>query len=586
VARLTGTYLENSGNTDLDSYAYTYNKGNQRTHVARTAGDYIDYTYDNIGQLTTASAWDSPGYGRDQEQFEYDYDKAGNMTNRWDLISARVFKLNALNQVTNSTRNLSDGTVVTGTTSSTATSVQVNGTWNAWLYDDNTFATWASAPVNGNNTFTAVAHDSYGRQDSQSVTVYLPSNVNYSYDMNGNLLYDGQRSFAYDDENELTSVMVSNVWRSEFVYDGKMRRRIRKEYEWNGSYWLQTNEVRYIYDGNVVLQERDGNNLPQVTYTRGTDLSASLQGAGGIGGLLARTSNSQLLTSSADAHAYYHADGNGNITALINANQLIAAKYLYNPFGGILNRSGPLADENVYRFSSKEYDLNSGLVYYLYRYYEPNLQKWLYRDPLAEPFDRNLYRFTYNNSINFGDPNGLWGVAFGNNSGSFYINFGWGDPAVYFSPDLAHGFGESAAATADGLIPFADPFASHGFYDPCDNWNQFSYTMGKVAQVSLTSAAGLGAVRAANGLFMPSIVYHFTSVEGAAEIAATGGIEAGSGFYGTGVYLTGFNSAAIATIQGATSTEVAIAVSTEGLVISPTIFPGTYIIREASLLLP
>src|SRR5438309_114357 len=60
----------------------------------------------------------------------------------------------------------------------------------------------------------------------------------------------------------------------------------------------------------LVIQERDGNNLPKVTYTRGRDLSGSLHGAGGIGGLLARTSNSDL--PSVSAHAYYHADGNGN----------------------------------------------------------------------------------------------------------------------------------------------------------------------------------------------------------------------------------------------------------------------------------
>ncbi|MEI6074614.1 MAG: hypothetical protein WCS94_03515 [Verrucomicrobiota bacterium] len=38
-----------------------------------------------------------------------------------------------------------------------------------------------------------------------------------------------------------------------------------------------------------VIQERDGSNNPKVTYTRGLDLSGTMQGAGGIGGLLART---------------------------------------------------------------------------------------------------------------------------------------------------------------------------------------------------------------------------------------------------------------------------------------------------------
>jgi RHS repeat-associated protein len=141
--------------------------------------------------------------------------------------------------------------------------------------------------------------------------------------------------------------------------------------------------VHYIYDGNVVIQERDGNNLPKVTYTRGNDLTGTLQGAGGIGGLLARSDNSQLILGSSSAHAYYHADGNGNVTALINNLQLIVAKYLYDPFGNTLSLSGPLASANTYRFSSKEWNDNAGLYYYLYRFYDPNLQRWPNRDPIG-----------------------------------------------------------------------------------------------------------------------------------------------------------------------------------------------------------
>jgi len=40
-----------------------------------------------------------------------------------------------------------------------------------------------------------------------------------------------------------------------------------------------------------VIQERDvGSGVPTVSYTRGNDLSGTLEGAGGIGGLLARSS--------------------------------------------------------------------------------------------------------------------------------------------------------------------------------------------------------------------------------------------------------------------------------------------------------
>ena len=123
----------------------------------------------------------------------------------------------------------------------------------------------------------------------------------------------------------------------------RLRRRISKEFTWQNSAWVQTNETHYIYDGSVVIQERDINNLPQVGYTRGRDLGGSLQGAGGIGGLLAY---SQLSTLNPQ-HFYYHADGNGNITALVNAQQIIVAKYLYDPYGNTLSLSGPQAGANL-----------------------------------------------------------------------------------------------------------------------------------------------------------------------------------------------------------------------------------------------
>jgi RHS repeat-associated protein len=156
---------------------------------------------------------------------------------------------------------------------------------------------------------------------------------------------------------------------------------------------VQTNEMRYVYNGNLVIQERDANNVPQVSYTRGKDLSGSFEGAGGIGGLLARTDHSTFTPQST---GYYHSDGNGNVTALINTNQIVVARYEFDPFGNMVSLSGPLADVNLYRFSSKEFHLNSGLIYYLYRFYDPNLQRWQHRDPIAELGGINLYRFVEN----------------------------------------------------------------------------------------------------------------------------------------------------------------------------------------------
>ena len=86
----------------------------------------------------------------------------------------------------------------------------------------------------------------------------------------------------------------------------------------------------------VVLKERDGANAVKVTYTRGLDLSGTRQGAGGIGGLLARTDS--------NGSTFYHCDAGGNITAMTDGNRSLVARYLYDPFGNLLAKSGAMAD--------------------------------------------------------------------------------------------------------------------------------------------------------------------------------------------------------------------------------------------------
>ena len=89
------------------------------------------------------------------------------------------------------------------------------------------------------------------------------------------------------------------------------------------------------------------------------------------------------------AAAFYHADGNGNITCIVDASQAIVANYKYDPYGRTISASGSLAAANVYRFSSKELHAKSGMYYYLYRFYDPNTQRWLNRDPIGEDSFRN-----------------------------------------------------------------------------------------------------------------------------------------------------------------------------------------------------
>jgi RHS repeat-associated protein len=268
----------------------------------------------------------------------------------------------------------------------------------AQTYGDFTFASPGNTLVNGSNTFTITAQYLHTNATT-TLTVNLPTNVVFQYDANGNMTGDGARVFAYDAENQLINVYATNLWQVGFLYDGLNRRRIERDYIWTNSAWLKTNETHFLYDGMQVVQERDANNNPVVTYTRGLDLSMSLSGAGGIGGLLARTD--------ANGSTFYHSDGNGNITALIDGNQDMAARYEYDGFGRLINKQGSMADANRYRFSSQEFFANPNIYGYKSRFYDPTPGRWLNRDPIGELDGVNLYRFVGNNPVSRVDPYGL-----------------------------------------------------------------------------------------------------------------------------------------------------------------------------------
>jgi len=244
----------------------------------------------------------------------------------------------------------------------------------------------------------------------------------YSYDNNGNRTYrtasGGYVAMVYDDENQLirqetdvSATYESYRFKLEYLYDGKLRLRERKYYTWQfGSWYLSTTE-RYVYDGMLVVQERSSN-TPAVTYTRGVDLSGSMDGAGGIGGLLARSHGFNTGTGAWSTHSAYHADGNGNVTALYSTSTgSQVAWYRYDAFGRLLQGSGSLASANRMRFSSKPWmapgvDDSAGMYYYGYRFYDPLTQRWLNRDPLGEAGGHNLYTFVGNDTINWIDPFG------------------------------------------------------------------------------------------------------------------------------------------------------------------------------------
>ena len=149
-------------------------------------------------------------------------------------------------------------------------------------------------------------------------------------------------------------------------------------------------------------KEKGNNNAVVRTYTWGLDISESSQGAGGVAGL--------LMVNAGSGGIHFPAyDLNGNVMGLVKAaNGTISTRYEYGPFGEVFCSVGELAGENPFQFSTKYTDFETDLVYYGYRYYSPDLGRWISRDPIEEQGGFNLYAFVNNDPINKIDALGLF----------------------------------------------------------------------------------------------------------------------------------------------------------------------------------
>ncbi len=245
-----------------------------------------------------------------------------------------------------------------------------------------------------------------------------------------------QALLSWDAENRLVAYTPSFPQAGDqkivFSYDYRNRRIAKLVYDWDTqtSDWSATATLhtKYVYDGHRLLLELDGLNSDATVrqYTWGLDLSGSRGSAGGIGGLLA-VSQAEVGGGAgaggldAGDYAYTH-DANGNVAQAIawdsgfgsatdnewHADRLVA-HYEYAPFGGVISAvaAGSFAEANPFRFSTKYYDTETGLVDYGERLYSPSLGRWLSRDPIGPLGGPNVYTFAGNNPIDRIDPFGM-----------------------------------------------------------------------------------------------------------------------------------------------------------------------------------
>jgi RHS repeat-associated protein len=271
-----------------------------------------------------------------------------------------------------------------------------------------------------------------------------------------------------------------------FEYDAKSRRIGKKLWNnltFNGTPAL---EQKFVYDGWNLIGVLNSLFALQTSFYWGTDLSGSMQGAGGVGGLL------ELNDSVSGVHFVAY-DGNGDVSALVKAaDGTVSAMYEYGPFGEVLRATGPMAKANPFRFSTKYQDDETDLVYYGYRSYSASTGRWLSRDPLGEKASVNLNGFVQNEPTILADDIGLRIIVI-----SFPPLPPIGLPPVSIPiplpipPPPYLGPGDTLPSDFNGFALCQRPFFEEGFVDKCLNrCGQGHKFLGQVSDGKVTAGYG------------------------------------------------------------------------------------------------
>ncbi|WP_276739474.1 RHS repeat domain-containing protein [Victivallis vadensis] len=382
---------------------YTLDKDNRRTQAALSDGSRWEYGYDPLNQLTSAERADSDGAALNA--MSYRYDGIGNRTAAEEDGEAFAYASNQLNQYT----AVNDQPLTYDADGNTLT------TDDGWLY------TWNSEnrlirAEKGSVKFEA-AYDYMGRRfekklyDGETLTVHRK------------FVYDGYKLIGVYDALNNDAEELSFVWQPEAA---GLDVPLSMKHD-NAAYY-------YVTDGNknvTALYDATGAEAANYVYGPfGQTLAANGRGGGSPaavdyeGGKVAAICN--LLSGSGDEmHRPEDLDldmlfcmelggdsgigGDGNASALRTVFGMEAMdRRQYDTSTTSPLPPGGLALVNPFRFSSEFHDDELGLVYYNYRYYNPQLGRWTKRDPLPNKTIINYYFINANDILNKIDHLGEW----------------------------------------------------------------------------------------------------------------------------------------------------------------------------------
>ncbi|MFN8611203.1 MAG: RHS repeat-associated core domain-containing protein [Vulcanimicrobiota bacterium] len=214
----------------------------------------------------------------------------------------------------------------------------------------------------------------------------------FTYDLNGNMTEktNGVDTWTYtwNDENRLVRVQGPSSVDVAYAYDDAGRMMSRDD---------GTDVTTFFWAHQSLIRESTG--MSTTTYC---------------------IPEEQLLSFIRDGERYdVHTDALGSVRMVTDSTGAVVARFDYSAWGELLASSFDSVPGGMpYRFVGSygcRTDLTTGLVYMRARHYDPSIQRFISRDPLAVWGSFNLYEYCSNSPVNRIDPAGLqdWGSVGG-----------------------------------------------------------------------------------------------------------------------------------------------------------------------------
>jgi RHS repeat-associated protein len=364
---------------------YSYDKAGRRTSMTAPDGGVTRYSWNANGELESIT----PPRG---EPLRFEYDSASRRSAATLPNGVRVaYRRSAAGRLEAILYTDSSG-----------------GALAQWLYQYDALGR-RSGTVDGFGTH------SYEYDDLNRLTGVIHSDgpaERYSYDSSGNRLTAGEEAYVVDGSGRLASAGAVS-----FTYDRRGNPLVRAEansstsYEWDAAGRLvkavlpdgrvasykydaigrRTEKnvdgtiTRYVWDGPNMLMELDGAGQPLAAYVNSPvpDEVFAVERGGSVHTLVA--------------------DGQGTIMRSVGP-EGPSDPVSYDSFG---RPGGSGLAVTTIGFQGRDYDAETGLYYFRYRYYDPRIGRFLTEDPLGFSAGFNPYAFEHNDPVNLRDPLGL-----------------------------------------------------------------------------------------------------------------------------------------------------------------------------------